>query len=93
LVRRVAPVVQNPHVFRVISVDRSTVIESAAAVRAQARTLRDAGWLDAAIDLLDGAAAGAFRGDVGVRIDLVRALLEAGRIEEAEAVRLPETRA
>jgi len=78
--------------MRVKAVDRPTVIESAAAVRARARTLREAGWLDAAIELLDGAAVGAFRRDVGVRIDLARALLAAGRIEAAEAVRLPGDR-
>jgi len=56
----------------------------------RARTLREAGWLPEAIALLSTAAAGDFRRDVGIRLDLARALLAAGRIEEAEAVRLPE---
>lgn len=59
-------------------------------VRVRARTLCEAGWLPEAISLLEQAAAGEFQNDVGIRLDLTKALLAAGRIEEAEAVRLPE---
>lgn len=73
--------------------DTPTGTDSPTMVRRRARTLRQAGWTDAAIDLLAEAAAGRFRADIGIRLDLAQALLAAGRIDEAEAVRLPEPRA
>lgn len=73
--------------------DAPTGTDSPAMVRRHASTLRQAGWTDAAIDLLARAAAGRFRSDIGIRLDLAQALLAAGRIDEAEAVRLPGPRA
>lgn len=63
--------------------------DSAVAVRVRARTLIKAGRRNDAIDLLRDAASGDARRDVGVRLDLAEALLAAGRIDDAEAVRLP----
>ncbi len=64
-------------------------VQDAARIRTRARTLSRAGWLAEAADLLRDAADGAHRDDAGIRFDLAQALLAAGRIEEAEAVRLP----
>ncbi|EDP61678.1 hypothetical protein BAL199_18581 [alpha proteobacterium BAL199] len=66
-------------------------VQGGAALKAriQARTLMKAGWLTEAINLLQRVAYEEASSDAGVRIDLVDALLAAGRIEEAEAVRLP----
>ena len=69
--------------------DRIPQADSAVAIRARARTLAKAGWRNEAIDLLRQGAAGHARWDVGIRLDLAEALLAAGRIEDAEAVRLP----
>ena len=69
--------------------DGPTMGRDAAELREQARALRRAGRLAAAIDLLAEAADGDLQRDVGVRLDLAQALLAAGRIEEAEAVRVP----
>ncbi|WP_350089817.1 tetratricopeptide repeat protein [Thalassobaculum sp.] len=71
--------------------DRQADNDAAAKARVRARTLMKAGWRSEAISLLQQAAYGDADHDAGVRIDLVEALLAAGRIEEAEAVRLPGT--
>ena len=69
--------------------DTTNDVQDAARVRTRARTLSRAGWLAEAIDLLRDAADGAHGDDAGIRFDLAKALLAAGRIAEAEAVRLP----